>query len=125
MSKIEEAKKLLNGLNSRVSDFKNLAIARTNGLVIASLGKSLGDYKTVERLIGAMGSALFSIAKQAATKLLDGTFQSLNIEIDSGNIFLIYTGKVILVALTKQEPNLGLISLEMEEAAKELNKIFG
>ena len=125
MSKIDDAKKLLESLNERVSDFTNLAIARTNGLIIASLNKTLGGDKTLERLLGAMGSALFSIAKRAATKLMNGKFQSLNIEIDTGNIFLIFTGKVILIALTKEEPNLGLISLEIEEAAEDLNKIFG
>ena len=125
MSKIDDAKKLLESLNDRVADFTNLAIARTNGLIIASLNKTLGGDKTLERLLGAMGSALFSIAKRAATKLMDGKFQSLNIEIDTGNIFLIFTGKVILIALTKEEPNLGLISLEIEDAAEDLNKIFG
>lgn len=71
-----------------------------------------------------MASALFSISKRAAGELLKGNFQSINVEIDKGNIFLIFTGKVILITLTKPEPNLGLISLELEDAAKKLNKIF-
>ena len=124
MSRIDEARALLESLNSRVSDFKNLAIARTNGLIIATLNKSVGQDQNIEKLLGAMGSALFSIAKRAADKLLNGKFQSLNIEIDKGNIFIVYTGKVILIALTRIEPNLGLISLEIEDAADKLNEIF-
>jgi predicted regulator of Ras-like GTPase activity (Roadblock/LC7/MglB family) len=55
---------------------------------------------------------------------MKGTFKSLNVEIDTGSIFLIYTGKVILIALTKQEPNLGLLSLELEDTAAKLNEVF-
>ena len=53
-----------------------------------------------------------------------GVFTSLNIEINTGNLFLIHTGKIILIVLTKPEPNLGLISLELEDAATKLNEIF-
>ncbi|MBD3351450.1 MAG: hypothetical protein GF364_08180 [Candidatus Lokiarchaeota archaeon] len=125
LSRIDEATNLLDDLQQRVPDLNDLAIARTNGLIIVSLLKSIsvGDNKS-ERLLGGMASALFSISKRAADKLLKGNFNSLNIEIDTGNIFLIYTGKVILIALTKKDPNLGLLSLELEDAAEKLNTIF-
>ncbi|MHA1371465.1 MAG: hypothetical protein ACTSRA_17330 [Promethearchaeota archaeon] len=48
----------------------------------------------------------------------------LTSEITNGTIFLTYTGKVILICITKPEPNIGLISLELEEAAGKLNRIF-
>lgn len=124
MSRLDEAKKLLEDLQIRVPDLNDLAIARTNGLVVMSLRKSLGDDQKLERLMGAMASALFSISKRAAEELLKGNFTSLNVEIDTGNIFLIYTGKIVLIVITKKEPNLGLISLELEDAAKKLNEIF-
>lgn len=125
MSKIDEATKLLQSLQQRVPDINELAITRTNGLIIIALKKSFSpeDAKS-ERLLGGMASALFSISKRAAEELLKGQFRSLNIEIDTGNIFSIYTGKVILIALTKKDPNLGLLSLEFEEAADKINKIF-
>ena len=125
MSRVDEARQLLQDLHARAPDFNDLAIARTNGLIILSLRKTIGDDKKSERLMGAMASALFSISKRAAGELLKGNFQSLNIEIDTGNVFLIFTGKVILICLTKKEPNLGLVSLELEDAAEKLNKIFG
>ena len=125
VSKIDEAQKLLENLQSKISDINDLAIARTNGLIIYSVRKSIseGDAKS-ERLLAGMASALFSISKRAATELLKGNFRSLNIEIDTGTIYLIYTGKVILIALTKKDPNLGLLSLELEETAEKLNEIF-
>ncbi len=123
MSKIDEAKKLLEDLQARVPDISDLAIARTNGLVIYTLQKVASDAKS-ERMLGGMASALFSISKRAADELLKGNFKSLNVEIDKGTIFLIFTGKVILIALTRPEPNLGLLSLELEDAAGKLNTIF-
>lgn len=124
MSKISEAHQLLDTLQERAPDLIELAIVRTNGLVILSKRKANIEDKKSERLLGAMASALFSISKRAAGELLKGKFQSINVEIDTGNIFLIYTGKVILITLTKTEPNLGLISLELEDAAEKLNTIF-
>jgi len=125
VSKIDEARILLENLKSKVSDVNDLAITRTNGLIIYSLKNSIDaeDAKS-ERLLAGMASALFSISKRAATELLKGSFRSLNIEIDTGTIYMIYTGKVILIALTKKNPNLGLLSLEIEETAAKLNKIF-
>jgi len=123
MSKIDEAKKLLEDLQGRVPDISDLAIARTNGLVIYTLQKVASDAKS-ERMLGGMASALFSISKRAADELLKGNFKNLNVEIDKGTIFLIFTGKVILIALTRPEPNLGLLSLELEDAAGKLNTIF-
>lgn len=124
MSRIDEAQKLLENLQDRAPDLVELAIARTNGLIILSLRKTINQDKKSERLLGAMASALFSISKRAAGELLKGTFKSINVEIDNGNIFLVFTGKLILITLTKPEPNLGLISLELEDAATKLNEIF-
>jgi predicted regulator of Ras-like GTPase activity (Roadblock/LC7/MglB family) len=123
MSKIDEAKKLLEDLQARLPEISDLAIARTNGLIIYTLQKVASDAKS-ERMLGGMASALFSISKRAADELLKGNFKSLNVEIDKGTIFLIFTGKVILIALTKPEPNLGLLTLELEDAARKLNTIF-
>ena len=49
---------------------------------------------------------------------------SLNLELDKGNMFLIGAGRVILVAITKKEPNIGLVTLEMEDTSKKIAKIF-
>jgi predicted regulator of Ras-like GTPase activity (Roadblock/LC7/MglB family) len=124
MSRLDEAKAILENFQSRLPDINDLAIARTNGLIITSLSRVTSTDNKSERLIGGMASALFSISKRAAEELLKGEFISLTTEITTGNIFLIFTGKVILIVLTKKEPNLGLISLELEEAAKNLNTIF-
>ena len=121
MSKVEEAKKVLIDLEEKV-DIVGSAVIRTNGLMIVS---ALPSESTNERMIAAMSAALLGTSKRTAEALFNGIFKSLNLEIDMGNMFLIGAGKVILVVITKKEPNIGLITLEMETACEDLIRIFG
>ena len=120
MSKVEEVTKILQDLEGKVSDVIGSAVIRTNGLVIASALPSEAN----ERMIAAMSAALLGTSKRSAEALFNGTFISLNLELDKGNMFLIGAGRVILVAITRKEPNIGLITLEMEDTSKKINEIF-
>jgi len=120
MSKIDEAKKILTDLEGKVSDIIGSAIIRTNGLVIAS--ELPGEAN--ERMVAAMSAALLGTSKRSAEALFNGEFKSLNLELDKGNMFLIGAGRVILVAITRKEPNIGLVTLEMEDSSKKVSEIF-
>ena len=120
MSKVEEVTKILQELEGKVSDITGSAVIRTNGLVIASALPSEAN----ERMIAAMSAALLGTSKRSAEALFNGNFISLNLELDKGNMFLIGAGRVILVAITRKEPNIGLITLEMEDTSKKINEIF-
>jgi predicted regulator of Ras-like GTPase activity (Roadblock/LC7/MglB family) len=120
MSKVEEVTKILEELEGTVSDITGSAVIRTNGLVIASALPSEAN----ERMIAAMSAALLGTSKRTAEALFNGNFISLNLELDKGNMFLIGAGRVILVAITRKEPNIGLITLEMEDTSKKINEIF-
>lgn len=120
MSKIDNAIKILEDLEDRVSDIIGSAVIRTNGLVIASALPSESN----ERMIAAMSAALLGTSKRSAEALFNANFRSLNLELDEGNMFLIEAGRVILVAITKKEPNVGLITLEMEDSSKKLKDLF-
>ncbi len=121
MSKIDEVKKILDDLEGKVSDIIGTAVIRTNGLVIASSLPSESN----ERMIAAMSAALLGTSKRSAETLFQkGTFKSLSLEIDKGNMLLIGAGRVILVAITTKEPNIGLVSLEMEDTSKKISKLF-
>ena len=119
MSKVDEVKKILTDLEGKVSDIIGSAIIRTNGLVIASALPSEAN----ERMVAAM-SALLGTSKRSAEALFSGEFKSLNLELDKGNMFLIGAGRVILVAITRKEPNIGLVTLEMEDSSKKVSDIF-
>ncbi|MHA1378128.1 MAG: roadblock/LC7 domain-containing protein [Candidatus Helarchaeota archaeon] len=120
MSKIDEVKKILDTLEERVPDIKGSAVIRTNGLLIASALPSEAN----ERMIAAMSAALLGTSRRAAEALFNGTFISLSLELNKGNMFLVSAGRVILVALTGKEPNVGLITLEMEDVSKKISNIF-
>ena len=110
----------MNDLEGKVADIIGSAVIRTNGLLIASALPSESN----ERMIAAMSAALLGTSKRSAEALFNGGFNSLNLELDKGNMFLINAGRVILVAITKKEPNIGLITLEMEDASKKIRGIF-
>jgi predicted regulator of Ras-like GTPase activity (Roadblock/LC7/MglB family) len=120
MSKIDELTNILQELEGKVADIIGSAVIRTNGLVIASALPSESN----ERMIAAMSAALLGTSKRSAEALFNGNFKSLNLELDKGNMFLIGAGRVILVAITSKEPNIGLVTLEMEDTSKKINEIF-
>ena len=120
MSKIDEVNKILNELEGKVPDIIGSAVIRKNGLIIASALPSESN----ERMIAAMSAALLGTSKRTAEALFDGEFVSLNLELNKGNMFLMGAGRVILGIISKKEPNVGLITLEMEDASKEISKIF-
>ncbi len=120
MSKIDTVGKILVDLEDKVPDIIGSAVIRTNGLVIASALPSDSN----ERMIAAMSAALLGTSKRSAENLFNANFKSLNLELDKGNMFLIEAGRVILVAITKKEPNVGLMTLEMEDSSKILKEIF-
>ncbi|HUX97972.1 MAG TPA: roadblock/LC7 domain-containing protein [Candidatus Deferrimicrobium sp.] len=120
MSKIDEVKKILSELERRVPDIIGSAVIRTNGLIIASALPSESN----ERMVAAMSAALLGTSKRTAEALFNGEFKSLSLEIDKGNMFLLGAGRVILVGLTNKEPNIGLVTLEMEDTSKKLSEIF-
>ena len=95
-------------------------VIRTNGLVIASALPSEAN----ERMLAAMSAALLGTSKRSAEALFNGNFRSLNLELNKGNMFLISAGRVILVAITRKDPNIGLVTLEIEDSSKKVSEIF-
>ncbi len=120
MSKVDDVVKILKELEEKVPDITGSAVIRTNGLVIASALPSESN----ERMIAAMSAVLLGTSKRSAEALFDGNFKSLNLELDKGNMFLIGAGRVILVAITKKEPNVGLVTLEIEDTSNKISEIF-
>ncbi|MHA1652099.1 MAG: roadblock/LC7 domain-containing protein [Candidatus Helarchaeota archaeon] len=120
MSKIDEVKKILADLEAKVPDIIGSAVIRTNGLLIASALPSESN----ERMVAAMSAALLGTSKRTAEALFGGTFRSLSLEIDKGNMFLMGAGRVILVVLTTKDPNVGLVTLEIEDSSKKISELF-
>ena len=120
MGKVDDVVSLLKDFESKVNDITGSAVIRRNGLIIASALPSESN----ERMIAAMSAALLGTSKRVAEALFEGEFSSLNLEMNQGNMFLISAGRVILVAITKKEPNVGLVTLEMEDTSRKVANIF-
>ena len=120
MGKVDDVVNILNDFEGKVNDITGSAVIRKNGLIIASALPSESN----ERMIAAMSAALLGTSKRVAEALFEGEFSSLNLEMNEGNMFLISAGRVILVAITKKEPNVGLVTLEMEDTSSKIGKIF-
>jgi hypothetical protein len=120
LSKIDEVIKILEELEDKNQDIIGSAVIRTNGLIVASALPSEAN----ERMIAAMSAALLGTSKRTAEALFQGDFKSLQLEIDKGTMFLMRAGRVILVVITEKEPNIGLITLEMENTSKKVSEIF-
>jgi predicted regulator of Ras-like GTPase activity (Roadblock/LC7/MglB family) len=120
MSKIDEVKQVLSDLEAKVPDITGSAVIRTNGLMIVSSLPSEAN----ERMVAAMSAALLGTSRRTAEALFNGIFKSLSLEIDKGNMFLIGAGRVILVALTNKDPNIGLVTLEIEDTSKKISEFF-
>ena len=108
--------KILKDLSETLGgDILGCAFARSDGLMITSMLPSGMD----ERMVAALGATINSIAKRLCENLNKGETLRTLIEGSKGKIVSIPIEKdVILITLTSEKPNLGLIFIEMERAAE-------
>jgi len=108
--------KILKDLSETLGgDIIGCAFARSDGLMITSMLPSGMD----ERMVAALGATINSIAKRLCENLNKGETLRTLIEGSKGKIVSIPIEKdVILITLTSEKPNLGLIFIEMERAAE-------
>lgn len=117
---MEKTHKILEELEEEATDVIGAAIIKTNGLIVSSALPK----ETDERMIAAMSAALLGTSKRTAEALFNGVFKSLHLELNKGDMFLLRAGRVILAVITQKEPNVGLISLQMEETSKKIKELF-
>jgi hypothetical protein len=120
LSRLEETQKILEHLEEEAPDVIGAAIIKTNGLIVSAALPN----ETDQRMIAAMSAALLGTSKRTAEALFDGVFNSLHLELDKGDMFLQRAGRVILAVITEKEPNVGLISLQMEETSRKIKELF-
>ena len=108
--------KILKDLSETLGgDIIGCAFARSDGLLITSMLPSGMD----ERMVAALGATINSIAKRLCENLNKGETLKTLIEGSKGKIVSMPIEKdVILITLTSEKPNLGLIFIEMERAAE-------
>lgn len=95
-------------------------IMGVDGLVIASeLGSDVD-----ENAVAAVGSQILSSLQGALRRMQMGGFQRFVVTGRDGKIILAKAGSVIVVLLLDLDANLGLVSVDIKEAIKDIqNKV--
>ncbi|MBN2379052.1 roadblock/LC7 domain-containing protein [candidate division WOR-3 bacterium] len=120
-SRAERIHVLLEKLRSFDIDIEGVAVATTEGLVIAS---SLEEGLDEERLSAICG-AVAAVSKSTAEELRKGLPTEMIIKAPEGFILILRTGITsLMVAVTLATANLGLVLIDMRKIAQEIAPIL-
>ena len=119
-TKSEKLQELLTTLRQNAGDIEASAVVSVEGLMIAGdLPREVGKEK-----VAAMSAAMLSIGKRATQELSRGRLTQIYVEGTEGSNLLMAAGdKALLVALARPNSNLGLVFLEMRQAAEHVAEI--
>lgn len=121
MPKSEELEDILSELTEN-ADIQGGAVASRDGLLMAS--KLPGDMN--EESIAAMAAAIVGTAETSTEELDMGNFNQVIVKASEAQYVSIGAGKeAILMCLLKSESNLGLVLMEMNRAARKINRLLG
>jgi hypothetical protein len=120
-TKSEKLQDILTSLRQNAGDIEASAVVSIEGLMIAAdLPRDTSKEK-----VAAMSAAMLSIGKRAAQELSRGRLNQIYLEGTEGAKILMASGeKALLVALTRPDSNLGLVFLEMRQAAENVTEIM-
>jgi predicted regulator of Ras-like GTPase activity (Roadblock/LC7/MglB family) len=78
-----------------------------------------------ERIVGALCSTILASAKTASSQMETGKVIEVNVKTEQGILLLKPAGeKALLIALSEVEAQLGLITVEIEIKAKQIQEIL-
>jgi predicted regulator of Ras-like GTPase activity (Roadblock/LC7/MglB family) len=118
---ISELTNLLRKLEADNSDVQGSAIVSVQGLPICSvLGKEVND-----GIISAMSAAILSVSERAVQELARGELKRILIEGVDGLIILSQAGNnAILATLTKPDPSLGMVFLNIANVSDKIAELL-
>lgn len=116
-TRAEKINQILRDLREMDPDIEGTAVATTEGLVIgSSLAGNLDDEK-----LSAVCAAAATVNKRTAEELEKGDPTEVFIRAPKGYILILRAGESsLLVAITRESGNLGLILLDMRKASSQV-----
>jgi predicted regulator of Ras-like GTPase activity (Roadblock/LC7/MglB family) len=112
----------LRQMQAASSDIEASAVVSCDGLIIASALP--GDVE--EDRVSAMSAAMLSLGERISAELGRGSLEQVYIKGDEGFVILTSIGSdAVLTALARKNAKIGLIFLEMQRAAEDLEKVVG
>ena len=106
----------------QVGQLKACGIVSKEGLLINSRTPPDVD----ARIFSALCSTIMAAAEAASKQMATGTVSQISVKTEKGTIVLIPAGKkAILTVLTEPNAQLGLIFVEMDSRAHQVDEILG
>lgn len=110
----------LRSMQASAPDIEASAVVSVDGLIMASALQQGVE----EDRVSAMSAAMLSLGERIASELGRGTLEQVYIRGGAGAIVLTSVGaEAVLTALTRHDPKLGLVFLEMRRAADDIAKL--
>lgn len=104
-----------------VGQIKAVGIVSKEGLLITALMPP----EMNERIVAALCSTIMASAETASTQMGTGEVSDIHVKTEQGTILLQPAGeKAILIALADSGAQLGLIMMEIESRAKQVQEIL-
>lgn len=105
----------------RIKDIRGLALVQRDGVLLAH---DLADDGVAER-VSAMAAAMVGTGELASLQLARGAFERTLVESEQGRILCVGAGeRAILVGLLREDCNLGLVLVSVEQAAARLKDLL-
>ncbi|MDH4222800.1 MAG: roadblock/LC7 domain-containing protein [candidate division Zixibacteria bacterium] len=108
---------ILEELN-KTSGISGSMLVGNDGIIIAA---DL-DTRFQDEAVGAMAASIVSTVQKSLEKLKSTSFSQMTIEAELGKLFLTDVGFGILVVTTDPNVNIGLIRLEIKNAASKIKE---
>ena len=116
----EELNSVLTELNQFCPEIQLSMVSTQDGLTMSALGAVIDPDQ-----VGAMCTELLAVCNKAARELERGELNQMVIRCSNGCLFLMPAGdQAVLAIMTIQNVNLGMIIIEAERAAAEINKLL-
>lgn len=122
MSRVEAITRSLKSLSTNTPDVEAAAVIDNDGLVIASaMPQDIDDDS-----VAAMSAALLGLSERIAQELSRGGFELVMLRGDDGYSVLVRCGpEAVLTVLAAKRAKLGLIFLDIQRTAKEIERQLG
>ena len=121
MSRSDQMSKTIRTLSTTTPDIEAAAVVDNDGLMMASsLPQDVED-----DAVAAMSAALLGMSERIVGELGRGSFELNMIRGDQGYTILTRAGhEAVLIVLTSASAKLGLIFLDVQRAAREIDRIL-
>jgi predicted regulator of Ras-like GTPase activity (Roadblock/LC7/MglB family) len=118
---ISELIELLRQMEAINSEIQGSAIVSIQGLPICSvLARDVND-----GIVSAMSAAILSVSERAVDELARGELKRILIEGEDGIIILSKAGSnAILATLTKANPSLGMVFLNIDSVSRKISELL-